>query len=534
MRDRLAADDRGVSGVVGFILIFAILVILLSTYQAVWVPVQNEQVEYDHYQTVKDDMTNVRSAIFEARTTGEAQSTTVKLGTRYPTRGLAINPPPATGQLKVGERRSVSMVYQDGTAIDIPTRFPGITSDTEVYTKLLRYSPNYRELDTGAPIRHEHGLLYMNYSETEQGGGLVIHNAEQTLVQTSESGVNEVTIVPIQGNYSKLGVERVSVDPEPGILTSREFEDINVTVPTDLDEPTWEEILSDDLAPENVVVDESAGELTLVLDGVWAVEYAPIGVDGTPASGARGTEQNDINPASPGDIRLSSSERLEGQNAWLTTFNNTGATTKFTEARVSFYASFKGDTTTLESIEFPDGSNQDLLNLNWRIGDPFAALEPPIRMEGDNTETQLLFNFNDVHNQDTFFVVEFIFENGERGTYFVGDNPDTTNNNPGGGGDAGNSGTGPVVTTLDAQAVSIPGNTDEVTIDWAVEEQGDSELTQVILQVSGDANDNQVIPVSGQSASGTETYTTTNNPSGTVSLVVRNADGQQASAGDTY
>ncbi|MFP4530932.1 MAG: hypothetical protein ACLFNC_06550, partial [Halodesulfurarchaeum sp.] len=70
----LPGDDRAVSTVIGFILIFAILIILLSTYQAVWVPIQNSQVEYDHYQTVSDDITDARSAIFEARTNGETQS----------------------------------------------------------------------------------------------------------------------------------------------------------------------------------------------------------------------------------------------------------------------------------------------------------------------------------------------------------------------------------------------------------------------------------------------------------------------------
>ena len=427
-RMRSENTERAVAPVVGFILIFAILIILLSMYQALWVPIQNEEVEFDHYQDVKDDMTDVRSAVFEARTTGQTQSTTVKLGTRYPNRVLAINPPPSTGRLETGERRNISLANQDGTEIDIPARFPGIASSDEVYTQFISYTPNYRELDTGAPIRHEHGLLYMDYNETENGGGLVIHNEKQTLVQTYEEGTDEVTLVPIQGNYSERGVERVSMDPEPGILVTREFEDVNLTVPTDLSETTWEEVLADELAPENVVVDEAAGELTLVLDGVWGINYAPVGVDGSPVSGTRGSTSNEINPASPGDVRLASSERLDSQNAWTATFNNTGGTTNFTEARVSFYSSQKGDTDTLESIEFPDGSNQALYGLNWGIADSFAQLDPPIRLEGNGSTTQMQFNFNDVKNQDGFFVIEFIFENGERGTYFVGDNPETIGN----------------------------------------------------------------------------------------------------------
>ncbi|MFB6085641.1 MAG: hypothetical protein ABEJ84_02345 [Halodesulfurarchaeum sp.] len=414
MADRIEdlRDERGVSAVIGFILIFAILIISLSTYQAVWVPIQNEQVEYDHYQSVKNDMTNVRSAIFEARTTGEPQSVTVKLGTRYPTRVLAVNPPPATGQLETGVRRNITMTHQDGTAIDIPARYPGISNWSEVYTQFLTYTPNYHELDTGAPIQHEHGLLYMNYSKTEQGGGLVLHSREQTLVKTVGDGPNMVTIVPIQGNYSEQGVERVTIEPEPGILVSRQFENINVTVPTELGESTWEEVLSGQLRPEKIVVDEGAETLTLVLDGTWRVRYAPVGVSGPPESGVRGSTETEINPAAPGDVRLVNVERRQEDDEWGFTWENTAGTVNISEARVNFYP---GDATTVEYVNDPV-ANRDV---NWNVGGDFQVLEPPIRLPGNGQQTEVTFGFDSVLGNDEWWILTVIFETGEQGMYFI-------------------------------------------------------------------------------------------------------------------
>jgi hypothetical protein len=423
MGDRLSAADRdrGVSTVVGFILIFAMLIILLSMYQALWVPIQNEEVEFDHYQGVKDDMTNVRSAIFEARTTGEIQSTTVKLGTRYPSRMLAINPPPATGTLSAGEPRDISITAQDGTPIDIATRYTGIDSADQVYTQLLSYEPTYRELDSGAPIRHEHGVLFMNFSESQAGGGIVVHNDDQQLVRTPDGRPNRTIIVPLQGNYSESGVERVSIDPEPGILETKEFTDVNVTVPTKLDEPTWESLLAEHLPPENVVVDRSAEELTLVLDGTWEVQYAPVGVAGVPPSGTRGSLDRDINPASPGDVRLTQASRDQNADEWVITFENQAGTTNISEARVNFYP---GTATAVEYINDPLASR----TVNWNIGDDFKLLDPPIELTG-NATTDITFGFDKVDGNDEWWVLTVIFESGEQGTYFVSEGGTATTGN---------------------------------------------------------------------------------------------------------
>ncbi|MEF8894614.1 MAG: hypothetical protein V5A26_11270, partial [Halodesulfurarchaeum sp.] len=93
-------DSRAVSGVVGFIMIFAIIVILMSINQAQIVPMENSEIEFQHFEDVRNDMVEVRSSISEAGQADVSQYPTVKLGTNYPTRIFAVNPPPPSGTLE--------------------------------------------------------------------------------------------------------------------------------------------------------------------------------------------------------------------------------------------------------------------------------------------------------------------------------------------------------------------------------------------------------------------------------------------------
>ena len=50
------SDERGVSEVLGAILVFGILVVLLATIQTQAIPAANEQVEFNHNQEVQSDL----------------------------------------------------------------------------------------------------------------------------------------------------------------------------------------------------------------------------------------------------------------------------------------------------------------------------------------------------------------------------------------------------------------------------------------------------------------------------------------------
>jgi hypothetical protein len=223
MGDRFdfAEDERGVSGVVGFILVFAILVILLSINQAQVVPAENSEVEFQHFQEVRDDLVEVRSAISTAGQTDVSQFPTVKLGTDYPPRILAVNPPPATGTLRTSEAYNITITDASGTTERIETRF-------------IEYRPNYNELDVGSTW-YENSVLYLD--ERDQGGLIVIE--EQGLVVGDDS----LRITALQNDVEKRGTKAVTLELYPTDASDVNISDLNgeltVTLPTRLTGPDY-------------------------------------------------------------------------------------------------------------------------------------------------------------------------------------------------------------------------------------------------------------------------------------------------------
>lgn len=120
----------------GFILIFALIVILFSLYQSQIVPPENAQTEYQHSQTVQGDMLELRNALLTADTTGETQFVDIKLGTHYQPRTFALNPPAATGTLRTSEPHPI--VIRNETGSTVSNVCPAGTSTD---TRILSYTP---------------------------------------------------------------------------------------------------------------------------------------------------------------------------------------------------------------------------------------------------------------------------------------------------------------------------------------------------------------------------------------------------------
>ncbi|MEF8892748.1 hypothetical protein [Halodesulfurarchaeum sp.] len=196
-------------------MIFAILMILLSINQAQVVPAENSKVEFQHFQDVRNDLVDVRSATLTAGQNDVSQFPSVNLGTDYPPRILAANPPPASGTLQTSDAYDIIITDETDTTERIETRF-------------LEYRPGYHELDVGSTW-YENSMLYLD--EREQSGLVVIE--EQDLVP--ESGT-DLRITALQNEYQESSSGRVTLELYPS-----ETDDIanltgelNVTLPTRL------------------------------------------------------------------------------------------------------------------------------------------------------------------------------------------------------------------------------------------------------------------------------------------------------------
>lgn len=219
---RFQRDNRGVAGLIGAMLLLGMFFVAFSGYQAYQVPDQNAETEFAHSQDVRDDLTEMQRAYKDsALNDGSRERVTVKLGTRYQTRLLALNPPPVQGQMQT-ETREVDLKGYESYEVKVPV-----------------YMAQYNEL--------EEQTYFMEYGSLSLSQGSKPVLSDQTDGQLPILGLQE----DVEGNsignevfeFRAQPIEKIDVD-EVTLETSqtedywtdrydvKEFEDGEVTLDT--------------------------------------------------------------------------------------------------------------------------------------------------------------------------------------------------------------------------------------------------------------------------------------------------------------
>ena len=284
--DRLGGDRRGISAVLGFVLIFDILVVSFSAYQAEVVPEQNEEVEFEHYQEVREQMTELRSNLVLMSESTSTRAVSVDLAARYPSRTIFVNPPPATGELRtVGtEHDGVNVTIENATAVDGETADFWNGSKVTYDTGTIEYDPDYNRQRGTPPLVYEHTLLHNN-----------VENGGQSVPLTGQSLVNDnrIKLITLDGSFRDTSVGTESVDLEPVSTRSRVVGVENQTGPITVEFASrmsvsaWEESLANEMRTGHVddisfLRDGPDGfsilELVLEPDQRYQLELAKVGV----------------------------------------------------------------------------------------------------------------------------------------------------------------------------------------------------------------------------------------------------------------
>ena len=256
-------DERGQSVVIGSLLVFTILVLAFSGYQAFVVPEQNAEVEADHHRTVEDQFAELRTNVVNAVESDATRSTAIDLGATYPSRAVALNPPPAAGRLDTEEVGEVE-VTEGGTTKDVCS-----DGDIPPRTRSLVYTSNYNEYRPPQSIGYENRVVSRDY----RAGTLF----DQRLV---DSGT--ISLYLLTGEVNANGVDTYSLE----LNASREYTttlvDPNVRGPSRFDSDTWnEEILGDEY---DVTATPSGDRVRLnFTGGEYEVSCAVVGLNGEPA-----------------------------------------------------------------------------------------------------------------------------------------------------------------------------------------------------------------------------------------------------------
>lgn len=412
-------DTRGQPVQVGVIILFGFLVIAFATFQAVIVPQQNGEVEFQHSQRVQTDVVDVRNSVLTGVSTGSSPFVEVELGTQYPPRVLAVNPGQPSGSLRTTALRQMTIEDQTGTDVS------GTVCPGSAKSRSLVYSATYNVYTSSPTMYVDNTVAY----KFDQGTPLSL--SDQRLLSGST-----VNLVPLRGEYQSSGSGTTSVGPVPGFTITTTLTDPTITVPTRLSESAWNDLLAAELdSGESATVDESAGTLTLELQGEYDVRCSPVGVNGAPPSGARtggglGSDDagGDVNPAGADDVVLQDvSISNNGRVVTLTFENKDDRRTTFKQGRFAF-AYNPRDSPDIDATLVNDNSADELV-----VRDPLEPIDEPISVDaGDTVGVELHF---DRSVSDQFFGFTFVFDDGSENRYFV--DVDASGGPQQGGGDGG-------------------------------------------------------------------------------------------------
>ena len=259
-------DERAQSVVIGSLLVFTIILLSFSGYQAFVVPNQNEQVEIDHAQTVKDQFAELRTSVVNAVGSDTPRSTNIDLGPTYPTRTIALNPPPAAGKLQTRAEGKVS-IEETGNPDDV-----NVCSDakTDPTTRSLVYTPSYNEFRQPESVGYESRVVSRQFRD----GSLL----DQRLVQ---SGPDEINLYLLNGSVDENGIDTYSLEVNASRQYTTTLKSPRITIPSRFDKGTWNtEILTD---PKMRAESAPGNRVKLLFNGGdYEVSCAVVGLDSDP------------------------------------------------------------------------------------------------------------------------------------------------------------------------------------------------------------------------------------------------------------
>ena len=213
-------DEKGVSELIGVLLILSIFIGFLAMLQVYSIPEWNKEVEYDHFDVVYDDFLKLKTDIEDVSYHGSPKTAIIHLGVKYPNRIILRNPGPGTwGELVISPDKWINVSYNGNS--------------WSMRTCTITFYPNHNYANTPKLV-YEHGILIKDY------GSENFTSCNQSII----AGDN--IYIPLI-NSSKIASS--SIDSETINLFPYEGEDfigvcgVNLSISTDYPD-VWREILS--------------------------------------------------------------------------------------------------------------------------------------------------------------------------------------------------------------------------------------------------------------------------------------------------
>lgn len=219
-------DERGVSVVIGAILMLLVVAAMWGTTQAFLVPDWNKDVEYEHLSTVNDDMMTFKSDVEDVALSGEPKSSDFRMGVRYPDRMFLANPGPGVAGSLTSDNVPVSIAYTiDGLGDPVITR--NYTSN--------RISYEVPGTVDSPRLVYEHGVIIRDY------GGESASADEQPLI--TNDGVYIPVLLGSLTSLSSMETQSIEIKPLSQSYSRANIKSVTITLGTDYPE-VWEGLLA--------------------------------------------------------------------------------------------------------------------------------------------------------------------------------------------------------------------------------------------------------------------------------------------------
>jgi len=404
MIQRFSADERGVSEVVGAILVFALAIMLLTIMQTQAVPNQNSEVEFQHSLDVQSDLIQFHQIASSVAADGSDRSVAFNLGTGYPSRLLFFNPPRVRGQLETTSPAQVEIdrvEANDGEVDDYITTSQSNTLNLD--TRRLEYTVEYNEIRNDPTTRYEYGVLYSEYDD-----GTVFENTGNLIDGT------RINLLYLAGETTKVGTTEDSIDVQgvsaparsvsiTGTGTSPSDPPLEIRLPTQLTVTEWEELYPP-ATTQNLQGIRTGGPDSIVLEldpsKTYDLRMSRIGLE----TGAGTQTPHYIVPVDPGvtsagvgqtasieyEVRDQFNNPVSGAEVEVPTASG-GTTTKKTNDQGRVSTAVTTSQTTTFTAELLGGncasSSGDLCEATYRVQVPGLNLNPSSGVVVDDATT---------------------------------------------------------------------------------------------------------------------------------------------------
>lgn len=258
----LYKDDKlkGVAPVIGFLLVVAIIFLAAGQFQANVVPVQEQQEEANHFNQVVSDIGSLRTDIIKSSSNGRLQTQNIQLGMTYDT--LGITQSPISGTILLNDSVP-NITIQNAENTGKASNFWTGDTEREYRTGILEYNVDYNRFVRNSDLFLEHGYLYKDTVKSLESEINMLPVSEQPIINGKE-----ITLYTLQsGAYASATttgedltasqVRPITVESNPtsapmksvAITNPEDNRNITIQLPTRLSTGQWEDVFSNQMAP---------------------------------------------------------------------------------------------------------------------------------------------------------------------------------------------------------------------------------------------------------------------------------------------